>query len=153
YTDKTPDELAYQVTKYQQRNGWSHRDVLRLASPKPGADAARAALFRWIATGAADGARTVTRGTGEKAQTRTYAAVSAAALPESVRALEALRTATSVEEVVKLIERHADKAPRELVPTQFLADAHVWEALLPNMPMTAMLRNLATKTRAGLLGP
>lgn len=153
YTDKTADELAYQVTKYQQRNGWSHRDVLRLASPKPGSDAARAALFRWIATGAAAGARTVTRGTGEKARTRTYSAVSADALPESVRALEQLRAATTAEEVVKLIERYADKAPRELVPTPFLADVRVWAALLPTMPMTAMLRNLATMTRVGLLAP
>jgi 60 kDa SS-A/Ro ribonucleoprotein len=153
YTEKAPDDLAYQVTKYQQRNGWSHRDVLRLASPKPGADASRAALFRWIATGAAEGERTVTRGTGEKAQTRTYATVSAEALPESVRALEALHRAASVDEVVALIERYADRAPRELVPTQFLADVRVWGALLPHMPMTAMLRNLATMTRVGLLAP
>jgi 60 kDa SS-A/Ro ribonucleoprotein len=153
YTDKTPDELAYQVTKYQQRNGWSHRDVLRLASPRPGDDPARASLFRWIATGAAEGERTVTRGTGEQAKTRTYASVSAEALPESVRALESLRKAVSAKEVVSLIKRYADKAPRELVPTQFLAEARVWAALLSNMPMTAMLRNLATMTRVGLLAP
>jgi 60 kDa SS-A/Ro ribonucleoprotein len=153
YTEKTPESLAYQVTKYQQRNGWSHRDVLRLASPKPGDDAARSALFRWIATGNADGERTVTRGTGERAKTRTYASVSRYALPESVVALELLREASSVEEVVALIERFADKAPRELVPTQFLADVRVWAALLPHMPMTAMLRNLATMTRVGLIAP
>lgn len=153
YTDKTPEDLAYQVTKYQQRNGWSHRDVLRLASPKPGDDPARAALFRWIATGAAEGERTVTRGVGTQAKTRTYAAVSADALPESVRALESLGKAASVEEVVALVARFADKAPRELIPTQFLADARVWDALLPTMPMTAMLRNLATMTRVGLLTP
>src|SRR5579859_341569 len=31
YLDKDPDDLAYQVIKYQQRNGRSHRDMLRLA--------------------------------------------------------------------------------------------------------------------------
>jgi 60 kDa SS-A/Ro ribonucleoprotein len=28
--DRDPEKLAMQVTKYAQRNGWSHRDVLRL---------------------------------------------------------------------------------------------------------------------------
>jgi hypothetical protein len=34
YLDKTPRDLAYQCVKYQQRNGWSQRDLLRLAKPK-----------------------------------------------------------------------------------------------------------------------
>src|SRR5262245_62311961 len=34
YVGKEPRELAYQLSKYQQRNGWSHRDLLRLAHPK-----------------------------------------------------------------------------------------------------------------------
>ena len=33
YTQKTPDKLAYQLLKYRQRDGWSHRDVMRLAHP------------------------------------------------------------------------------------------------------------------------
>lgn len=39
------------------------------------------------------------------------------------------------------------------MPTQFLTEAEVWEALLEKMPMTAMVRNLATMTRVGLLAP
>jgi 60 kDa SS-A/Ro ribonucleoprotein len=37
YESKTPEQLAYQVLKYQARNKWSHRDVLRLAhlTPRP----------------------------------------------------------------------------------------------------------------------
>src|SRR5262249_12866495 len=31
YTGHGPRELAYQLCKYQQRGGWSHRDLLRLA--------------------------------------------------------------------------------------------------------------------------
>jgi 60 kDa SS-A/Ro ribonucleoprotein len=30
YADKGWDALGLQVTKYQQREGWSHRDLLRL---------------------------------------------------------------------------------------------------------------------------
>jgi 60 kDa SS-A/Ro ribonucleoprotein len=43
------------------------------------------------------------------------------------------------------------RLPREAVPTEYLTDASVWEALLADMPMTAMIRNLATMTRVGLL--
>ena len=41
------------------------------------------------------------------------------------------------------------KLPREAVPTQFLHSVRVWEALLEDMPMEAMTRNLATMTREG----
>ena len=43
--------------------------------------------------------------------------------------------------------------PRECIPTQWLNDAKVWEALLGEgtMPLTALIRNLATMTRVGLL--
>ena len=33
YSDKEPDSAAYQMVKYQQRGGVSHRDLLRLAKP------------------------------------------------------------------------------------------------------------------------
>ena len=33
YTSKDVDQLAYQLVKYRQREGWSHRDLLRLAHP------------------------------------------------------------------------------------------------------------------------
>lgn len=46
YTDKTVDDLAYQAVKYRQREGWSHRDLLRLAHPKA-VDGHRD-LFDWI---------------------------------------------------------------------------------------------------------
>jgi 60 kDa SS-A/Ro ribonucleoprotein len=31
YTNQSPDALAYQLLKYQARDGWAHRDALRLA--------------------------------------------------------------------------------------------------------------------------
>jgi 60 kDa SS-A/Ro ribonucleoprotein len=34
YTGMDAERLAYQAVKYQQRDGWSHRDALRLAHPK-----------------------------------------------------------------------------------------------------------------------
>lgn len=35
YNSKEPMQLAYAVTKYIKRNGWSHKDVLRQAHVKP----------------------------------------------------------------------------------------------------------------------
>ena len=35
YTEKKPRGLAVAVTKYKQRNGWSHRDLFRLCHVKP----------------------------------------------------------------------------------------------------------------------
>ena len=35
YTTKDADALAYQVVKYRQRGGWTHRDLLRKAHAKP----------------------------------------------------------------------------------------------------------------------
>jgi 60 kDa SS-A/Ro ribonucleoprotein len=33
YADRPVDDAAYQAVKYRQREGWSHRDMLRLAHP------------------------------------------------------------------------------------------------------------------------
>src|SRR6185436_16981496 len=41
--------------------------------------------------------------------------------------------------------------PREALPTQWLNEAAVWEALLVKMPLTAMIRNLGNMAKIGLL--
>ena len=43
--------------------------------------------------------------------------------------------------------------PREALPSEHLTSPEVWEALLEDMPMTALVRNLATMTRVGVLAP
>jgi len=43
------------------------------------------------------------------------------------------------------------KLPREAVPTVLLNEPVVWEALLQDMPMTAMIRNLGKMTSIGLI--
>jgi len=46
YDSKPVDRMAYQLAKYQSRNGWSHRDLLRLSHPKT-KDESRNAAYRW----------------------------------------------------------------------------------------------------------
>jgi 60 kDa SS-A/Ro ribonucleoprotein len=131
YDSKDLKDLAYQVTKYAQRNGWTHRDALRLAHPKT-QDRGRDGLYRYI--------------TGHNDKL-----VNDADWAAYVRVVDAIRNETNVSTIVEAIERH--DLPREVIPTEMLNKAEVWDALLEKMPMTAMIRNLATMTRVGLLAP
>ena len=45
------------------------------------------------------------------------------------------------------------KLPREALPTELLKYKEVWDALLVDMPLTAMIRNLGKMTNVGLLQP
>lgn len=60
--------------------------------------------------------------------------------------LEQLKRAENENQVLELIERY--QAPREVVPTQYLTSPMVWATLLPNLGITALLRNLS---KVGLL--
>lgn len=150
YTDKAPDALAYQLVKYQSRNGWSHRDLLRLAH----VHGHNSAALRWV-IGAENADRAVVRkravnGKPEPLRTDAYPAPTDG-LPPIIEAFERAKTATTPAEIVALIRERG--LTREMVPTQFLTDAGVWEALLDKMPLTAMVRNLGNLSKCGLLAP
>ncbi len=132
FNARKADELALQLAKYQARDGWSHRDLLRLAHPRA-ASPSHDRLFAWAVKGELpDGAREDT------------------ALSLIV-AMEELKGEHDVTAAARKIREH--RLPRECVPTQFLKFPEIWDALLESMPMTAMIRNLATMTRVGLLAP
>ncbi len=124
YTESSAEDLAYQAMKYQQRGGWSHRDLLRLSHPKATTEEHNV-IFKWIVDGELKGSNA------------------------RIEAFEKLKATTDAKEAAKLIREF--KLTRECVPTELLTDAAVWEALLESMPMTAMIRNLANMTRCGLL--
>ncbi|HEY9723862.1 MAG TPA: TROVE domain-containing protein [Oscillatoriaceae cyanobacterium] len=133
YNGKQPDELAYQLVKYQSRDGWSHRDALRLAHPVP-LTPEHGVLYKWA-----------TRKNVAEAPS-----IESPGIP-LLEAVQAVRAAREVADVTKLVTSY--RLPREALPTEWLTEAKVWEALLADMPMEAMVRNLATMTRVGLLGP
>lgn len=149
YASHETDDLARQVVKYQQRDGWSHRDLLRLAYPKaPSRD--HEAVFRWILAGADGlGERTVTRRVQGEPRVANYAA--AGELPALIVAFEQAKKASTKVEIVKLITER--ELPREAIPTHWLIEPEVWDALLQRMPMTAMIRNLGKMTSLGLIQP
>ena len=128
YQRENLDQLAYQVSKYRQRDGWSHRDVLRKAHPSPPSDAHNA-LYRWVTRGEL-----------------------AAGAPARLGLADAAASSGSAKVVARLIEAHG--LVREEIPTRFLQDVAVWRALLRSgrgMPLNAMLRNLAKMTSLGIL--
>ena len=149
YLEQEADKLAYQVVKYQQRDSWSHGDLLRLAHPKaPSAE--HEAVFRWILSGAEGlGERTVKRKVNGEDRVATYAP--AGKLPEIIEAFEKAKKASSKAEIVGLINDF--DLPREAIPTQWLNEVAVWDALLQRMPITALVRNLGKMTAIGLVKP
>lgn len=134
YTAKPAKDLAYQALKYQQRDGWSHRDLLRLAHPKA-PDASHNILYHWITQG--------WEGVGPEPHPDEAL--------QQIWACEHVKRTTDPAEAARLVRRY--RLPREAVPTPLLNEPAVWEALLEDMPVTAMIRNLATMTRVGLLAP
>ena len=130
FNGKPAGDLAFQLAKYQARDGWSNRDLLRLAHPRA-ASPSHDRLFAWAVKGELpDGA----------------AEDPACAL---IVAMTELNKMDDVLAGAKLIRER--RIPRECVPTQWLTFPEVWDALLESMPMTAMIRNLATMTRVGLV--
>jgi len=146
YNGKTPSALAFAVTKYKNREGFTHRDVLRLAHVKP-ATAGTAAVLKYAAKGWGEDAGAAVRaalldGAGD-AEEGAKAVALLAAVEEAKTAGEA--------RLLELIAAH--RLAREHVPSAHLNAKAVWEALLRSMPMTAMLRNLAKMTAIGVLAP
>ncbi|MGN6108156.1 MAG: TROVE domain-containing protein [Kofleriaceae bacterium] len=130
FNTRPATELAFQLAKYQSRDGWSNRDLLRLAHPRA-ASPSHDRLFGWAISGE---------------------------LPEGAAgdpafallvAIDQLRATNDVLVAARLIREH--RVPRECVPTELLRWPEIWDALLAAMPMTALVRNLAAMTRVGLL--
>ena len=127
-------KLSLQAVKYVQRDGWAHRDLLRLAHPKPPTEQ-HEVIYNWIVKG--------WEWVGEEPHPD-------AAL-QLIWAAERAKRVRTAREVMALIEEY--NLPREAIPTEWLNDAGVWAALLAKMPIEAMVRNLAKMTVVGLVAP
>lgn len=116
YTDKDIDKLAYQIVKYRERAGFTHRDAIRLSHPKT-SDKARNKLFSYAV--------------GKSTEAESGNA--------TVKTFGKAKDATGTK-LVNLITK--GELTWEMVPTEALNDKAVLVALLDNMPLTALIRNL-----------
>jgi 60 kDa SS-A/Ro ribonucleoprotein len=137
YAGRSPESLAYQAVKYRQRDGMSHRDLLRLAHPAGRISAGNPTLelgeqhgrlFEWIV-----------RGGGTEG------------LPRLIEGFALAQQAQTPARTAELVREYG--LPREALQSEHLTSPAVWETLLEDMPMTALIRNLATMTRVGVLTP
>ena len=158
FKGRKAETLALQLVKYKQREGWSMKDVLRLAKPVP-ADDVQGKLFGWTAKKDNAAWAKALVAPGDKALDFVWAAEQASGLrfvaenadTAEAKAILAEANQASVKKLVDLIVTY--RLPREALPTEALNRAEVWEALLQEMPMTAMIRNLGTMSKIGLLKP
>lgn len=128
YTSKDPDQLAYQLVKYRSREGYTHRDLLRLSHPA--AETNKQSLAFDFACGRTDG------------------------VDERLPLLEGFMKAQSAIGPMVTAELVAEYGlPWEALKPDHLTDARVWAALLDHgLPQTALMRNLPRLTNLGLLG-
>ena len=138
YNRMPADKLALQIIKYQQRDGWSHHDLLHLCHAQS-ADRQHNYCYRYAKMNEL----------GEvTCEGQIHPDGDARPL---LLAFDEAKAAKSVEEIIRLIKDAG--LPRECIPTQWLNSVGVWEALLEKMPMTAMIRNLGKMSNVGLLAP
>jgi 60 kDa SS-A/Ro ribonucleoprotein len=127
YLSKPVDAVAYQAVKYRQREGWSHRDLLRLAHPAT-AEADRKQLFDWICGRSDEG-------------------------PGLVEGFRQAQSAATAREWVTILDRYPSLS-WEMLPDTALGQAGVWSKLIDNgVPQTALMRQLPRLTQLGLLAP
>ncbi|XP_033096025.1 60 kDa SS-A/Ro ribonucleoprotein-like [Anneissia japonica] len=141
YLDKDPQKLAYLVTKYKKRGGWSHKDVLRLCHINPSAQEGIDAVFKYIFKGFEETSRLYAENENETIKD----------VMNFLNAVETVKNSTDTVTVAAFIEEH--KLVREHIPTKLLKSTEVWGALLKEMPMTAMIRNLGKMTSIGMFTP
>lgn len=126
YTTRDADQLAYQVVKYRQRDGWSHRDLLRLAHPATAVPALKD-TFDWVVRGTVG-----------------------AEVPRLVEGFTAAQEATDAPTWARLVREYG--LSWEMLPDPALGEVEVWDALLDTgVPQTALMRQLPRLTRLGML--
>jgi 60 kDa SS-A/Ro ribonucleoprotein len=136
YSSLSDDQLAYQLVKYRQREGYTHERLIRLSHPGywdgVKATPARGYIYDWV------------RG-------RMKSNEHFHLLPDIITAhdfLMEVKPDIAVEKICDLVELH--NLPWEALPTWANTKPEVWRAMLPKMPLTAMIRNLANMTRLGV---
>ncbi len=125
YTSMPLDRLALQLTKYQQRNGWCHRDLLRLSHAKAD-DSARNLLFKFAINGSVEGIENPT-----------------------ILAFQKLRE-EGLDDAAAAVIVDQNSVPIELVPAELRGPA-VYKTLTQHAGLEWLVRNVGNLSKAGVL--
>lgn len=135
-----PLRLAMHVTKYQQRHGWSHRDVIRLSHIKPINDTI-GFIVRTIVKGMADAEKYFLEdGYLDRDQLEK--------VHKYLKAVDEAKHGQDVERTKQLIQEFG--LVREQLRTEMLNEPVIWTTLLEGMPLTALTRNLGKMSSLNL---
>jgi len=130
YNEKSVDNVAFQIGKYQQRDGWCHHDVMHIAHPRAtdGTEPIkRNIVYKWAKNGCTDGLK--------EASSFLYA-------------YEEVKATDNQKEVERLVKEY--KLPLEMVPTDKRSDK-IYRTMLDNFKMTALIKNLGVLSSRGIL--
>lgn len=141
YTTKDFNTLAYQVMKYKNREGWSHKDVLTMSHAKAANDDQNF-IFKTLVKGFSnDDMNSLDVNKMKYIIGMNFQSF----ITKSDGTLD-------IDKAIEYIKEY--NFPREVLPTALLSNTNVWSAMLNSgMPMTAMLRNLGNMSKIGLLTP
>jgi 60 kDa SS-A/Ro ribonucleoprotein len=122
YQSQEVDKLAYQLVKYRQRDGWTHRDLLRLSHPV-GLDENVVNFALGKEHGIA---------------------------PRIISGFEIVQQAENEQQVLNALSSFKD-LPWEAIPTQFLKSEKVWKSLFYNGQLRgqALVRNITRLAKLG----
>ena len=118
YNSKKPKSLALAVTKYKNRGGWTHLDLLRLTHIKP-ANPGVACVCKYVVKG--------------MDECRAEFAGKSLEVDETLAFLETVEAAKTADEatIIRFIQEHG--LVREHIPTAHLKSQHV-SHLFPSLP-------------------
>lgn len=137
YASRNAEKLAFQAIKYRERNGYGHKRLLRTAHPDLGIGGdtlEKQLVYRWIV------------GKAPAIGDPQYPS-----MPALLRAHISAMKADDAADLVPLITEH--RLPWEALPTWANARPEIWEAMLPHLGLTALIRNLGNMTRIGTIAP
>ena len=130
YNNHTPEELAFEVAKYQSRDGGDHLHMIRM-SHLYGATPEHNTVIRWVL---------------DNQEKYPY---NVADLPAILRTKIALSQVTSLEDVLTILRE--TRAPEEFIPGEWKKHNEVWVEMLKNLGTGAIFRNLCNLAHRGAL--
>lgn len=131
FLQQSAQSLGTNAVKFFNRDGWTLRDLLRLSHPYGTEE--QNLLFKYMTKSS--------ELTSKEFQ----------ALPKIVQGAHLAKQSTDIPSILRLIKEY--QLPREALPTECLNNYKVWEALLPHMGITALIRNLGKISSLAMTQP